>query len=78
MLLSDKGARYLSRQFGEYLRVVGIRHVIASPYHPQTNGKIELYHRAIKGDISLMPYEMLSELKEAIRAFIEYILSLYI
>jgi transposase InsO family protein len=71
-LLSDNGAGYLSRKFGEYLRLVGVRHIVAAPYHPQTNGKIERYHRHIKGNISLVPYEMPSELKEAIRAFVEY------
>jgi len=72
VLLSDNGPGYLSRQFGEYLRIVGIKHIIASPYHPQTNGKIERYHRTIKGEINLVPWEMPSELKEAIKAFIEY------
>jgi putative transposase len=71
-LLSDNGSGYLSRQFGEYLRLVGVRHIVASPYHPQTNGKIERYHRTIKGDIKLVPYDMPSELKKAIQAFIEY------
>ena len=72
VLLSDNGAGYLSRQFGEYLRLVGVRHIVASPYHPQTNGKIERYHRTIKGDIGLVPYEMPGELREAIKDFIEY------
>jgi transposase InsO family protein len=72
VLLSDNGAGYLSRQFSDYLRLVGVRHIVASPYHPQTNGKIERYHRSIKGELNLVPYEMPSELKEAIRAFIEY------
>lgn len=44
---------YLSRQFAEYLRLVGIKHIIASPYHPQTNGKMERYHRMLKGEISV-------------------------
>jgi putative transposase len=49
-----------------------VRHIVASPYHPQTNGKIERYHRSIKGELSLIPYEMLDELREAIEAFVEY------
>jgi transposase InsO family protein len=72
VLLSDNGAGYLSRQFGEYLRLVGVRHIIASPYHPQTNGKIERYHRSLKGEINQLPYDMPSELEKAIAAFIEY------
>jgi putative transposase len=72
VLLSDNGPGYLSRQFNDYLRLVGIRHIIASPYHPQTNGKIERYHRTIKGDISLVPYQMPSQLQPAMKAFIEY------
>ena len=72
VLLSDNGAGYISQQFNQYLRLVGIRHITASPFHPQTNGKIERYHRTIKGEINQVPYEMPSELKEAIMAFIEY------
>jgi putative transposase len=72
VLLSDNGPGYLSRQFSEYLRLVGIRHIIASPYHPQTNGKIERYHRTIKGEINLLPHDMPSELERAIAAFVKY------
>ena len=72
VLLSDNGAGYLSRQFGEYLKLVGVRHIVASPYHPQTNGKIERYHRSLKGEINQLPYDMPSELEKAIAAFIEY------
>jgi transposase InsO family protein len=71
-LLSDNGPGYLSGKFNEYLRLVGIRHIIAAPYHPETNGKIERYHRTMKGSINLITYEMPSELEEAIGAFVEY------
>jgi putative transposase len=72
VLLSDNGAGYISSQFNEYLRLVGIRHITASPFHPQTNGKIERYHRSLKGEIYLQPYDMPSQLKDAIRSFVEY------
>ena len=57
VLLSDNGPGYLSRQFNEYLGLVGIRHILASPFHPQTNGKIERYHRTLKEEINLLPYQ---------------------
>jgi len=72
VLLSDNGSGYISQQFNEYLRLVGIRHITAAPFHPQTNGKIERYHRTVKSEINQVPYEMPSNLKEAIGAFIEY------
>ena len=72
VLLSDNGAGYISQQFNAYLRLVGIRHITASPFHPQTNGKIERYHRSLKEEINQLPYDLPSELKSAIETFIEY------
>ena len=71
-LLSDNGAGYLSSRFNQYLRLVGIHHITASPYHPQTNGKMERYYRTVKGEVTLSSYEMPSDLAEAIGAFVEY------
>jgi putative transposase len=72
VLLSDNGAGYISQQFNEYLHLVGIKHITAAPFHPQTNGKIERYHRTLKGEINHVPYEMPGELKAAISDFIDY------
>jgi putative transposase len=71
-LLSDNGAGYVSRAFKNYLCLLGIGHILAAPFHPQTNGKIERYHRSIKGELSLLPYEMPSQLERAITDFVDY------
>jgi putative transposase len=71
-LLSDNGAGYLSSRFNQYLLLVGIHHITASPYHPQTNGKIERYHRTVKGEVNLRGYEIPSDLAQAIGAFVQY------
>ena len=71
-LLSDNGPGYISHSFGEYLRLVGIRHILASPFHPQTNGKLERYHRTIKLDVNQIPYDVPGNLEAAITEFVNY------
>jgi len=71
-LLSDNGPGYVSRAFGDYLRLVGIRHILASPYHPQTNGKIERYHQSIKRVVNQVPYDVPRNLEAAISDFVSY------
>ena len=36
-LLSDNGLGYVSRAFRDYLGMVGIKHILATPFHPQAN-----------------------------------------
>ena len=47
-LLSDNGPGFLSRALDEFLRARFMKHIFASPFHPQTNGKLERYHRTAK------------------------------
>jgi putative transposase len=71
-LLSDNGAGYVSRAFRDYLRLVGIGHILAAPFHPQTNGKLERYHQSIKREVNQVPYELPGQLERAIADFVEY------
>jgi len=71
-LLSDNGAGYVSRTFREYLRLVGIGHILAAPYHPQTNGKVERYQQSLKREVNQLPYELPSQLERAIADFVDY------
>jgi len=49
-IITDNGPQFISRDFKEFIRIAGMTHVKTSPYYPQSNGKIERYHRTIKGD----------------------------
>jgi putative transposase len=49
-IISDNGPQFIAKDFKEYIRLCGMTHVRTSPYYPQSNGKLERYHRTIKGD----------------------------
>ena len=68
----DNGSGCVSRAFREYMRVMGILHILAVPYHPQTNGKLERYHRTLKADVNQVPYEVVEDLEGAIRDFVGF------
>ena len=52
-LLIDDGSGYVSRAFRDHLGLVGTRHILAAPYHPQTNGKLDRYHQSIKYEVAI-------------------------
>jgi len=49
-IISDNGPQFIARDFKEFIRICGMTHVRTSPYYPQSNGKLERYHRTIKVD----------------------------
>jgi putative transposase len=71
-LLSDNGSGYVSRAFRDYLNLVGIGHILAAPYHPQTNGKIERYQQSLKKQVNQLPYDLPGQLEKAIADFVVY------
>ncbi|WP_200806363.1 integrase core domain-containing protein [Segatella oulorum] len=57
----------------EYLgKVYNIKHIHGKPLHPQTQGKIERYHRSMKNVIKLNHYFCPSELEKAIDEWVKY------
>jgi transposase InsO family protein len=48
-IISDNGPQFIAKDFKEFIRISGMTHVRTSPYYPQSNGKLERYHKTIKG-----------------------------
>lgn len=49
-IISDNGAQFLAKDFKVFVRELELTHVTTSPYYPQSNGKIERFHRTLKHD----------------------------
>ena len=48
ILISDGGSHFCNAQLAKVLKHYEVRHKIASPYHPQTNGQAEVSNREIE------------------------------
>jgi transposase InsO family protein len=49
-IITDNGPQFIAKDFKEFIRIAGMTHVKTSPYHPQSNGKLERWHKTLKGD----------------------------
>ncbi len=70
-IISDNGPQFIARDFKEFIRISGMTHVRTSPYYPQSNGKIERWHKSLKGEC-LRPGTPLS-LQDARRLIQRYV-----
>ena len=49
-IISDNGPQFIARDFKEFIRISGMTHVRTSPYYPQSNGKLERWHKSLKSE----------------------------
>lgn len=47
-IISDNGPQFIANDFKAFIRMCGMTHVRTSPYYPQSNGKIERWHKSLK------------------------------
>ena len=55
-LLSGNGPCYISGELKKWLKSHDIGHTRGAPYHPQTQGEIERYHRSLMNVVKLEHY----------------------
>ena len=72
-IISDNGPQFIARDFKDYIRLAGITHVRTSPYYPQSNGKLERYHKSIKTEcIRPKCAETKEEAEQNIKEYVQY------
>jgi transposase InsO family protein len=71
-LLSDNGPGYIADELAGWLAARGMPHIHGAPCHPQTQGKIERWHRTLKNRILLENYHLPGELEAQVAAFVDH------
>ena len=70
-IISDNGPQYISKDFAEFLRQMGLQHVRTSIAYPQSNGKLERWHGTISQEC--LRRRSFINLDDARRQIAEYI-----
>nr|GEV81975.1 reverse transcriptase domain-containing protein [Tanacetum cinerariifolium] len=47
-IISDRGTHFCNDQFTKVMQKYGVTHHLATPYHPQTRGQVEVSNRGLK------------------------------
>jgi putative transposase len=72
-LISDNGGQYVSKDFQLYMKEIGLLHVRTSPNYPQSNGKIERFHRSLEYEcIRTKSMINIDDAKKQIAGYVNY------
>jgi putative transposase len=72
-IISDNGPQFIAKDFKEFIRLCGMTHVKTSPYYPQSNGKIERWHKTLKGDcIRVLTPLSLDDARRIVADYVEH------
>jgi transposase InsO family protein len=72
-VISDNGPQFIAKDFKEFIRIAGMTHVRISPHYPQSNGKIERWHKTLKGDaLRVTPPSSLDEARRVVDRFVQH------
>jgi transposase InsO family protein len=72
-IISDNGPQFIAKSFKEFVRLAGMTHVKTSPYYPQSNGKIERWHKTLKGDCIRVQVPLsLDEARRIVADFVDH------
>jgi len=72
-LISDNGSQYISSDFAVFIKNAGLQHIRTSVAYPQSNGKIERYHRTINQEcLRTKSLVNLEDARKQVSQFVEF------
>ena len=72
-IISDNGPQFIANDFKAYIRLTGMTHVRTAPYYPQSNGKLERWHKTLKADaIRIKSPSSLDEARAVVQKFVDH------
>ena len=72
-LITDNGSQFIAREFKVFLQQKELSHVKTSPNYPQSNGKIEAFHKNIKTEcLRRQSFLSQQELRAAVKGYIDF------
>jgi len=72
-IISDNGPQFIANDFKAYIRLTGMTHVRTAPYYPQSNGKLERWHKTLKADaIRIKSPSCLGEARAVVQKFVDH------
>ncbi len=72
-IISDNGPQFIAKDFKEFIRLWQTSHVLTSPHYPQSNSKLERFHRTLK-EQAIRPKTPLSleQARQVVDTFVEH------
>lgn len=72
-IISDNGPQFIARDFKSFIRQCGMTHVRTSPFYPQSNGKLERWHKTVKSECIRPKTPLsLSDARRIVDQFVRY------
>ena len=72
-VITDNGPQFIAKEFKDFVRLTGMTHVRISPGYPQSNGKIERWHKTLKADaLRVSPPSDVEEARRLVGRFVEH------
>lgn len=71
-IISDNGGQFISKDFQEFIKAAELTHVRTSVAYPQSNGKLERFHRSIGDEcLKIKSFISIEDARRIIKNYVE-------